>query len=654
MLVRARRQGIFFPSGSSKLLGAKPMTPQQLNEQVIAERNAKKPQEFKILPSISANQTVHEIALQIIAENPLDEFCRKEGIALKREGALLAALCPLHEEDTPSFKVYSDNHFYCYGCHKHGDVIDLYQYRHKCDFKETARHFGHDASRAERIPVAIYDYLDENGKLNSQILRFNYPKDFLVRHKLANGEWDPHKPDRVIPYHLDEIVKAENEIYIVEGEKDADTLRNLHLVATCNPFGGGKWRQDFDQYFHGRTIYICPDTDKGGQEHCKDVGKKLLHVAKEIHVVDIPHEFKDVTELYENDPASFEERLRAACKAARPFADFQGNGDHPGEGGKSQGLPEIISAAQMCAVRTPLPPEVVAGILHKGSKMVLGGGSKSFKTWTLLELALCVASGNPWLGKFPTTRGNVIYINFEIQRCFMEARTTAICAAFGIEIPSNLDFWNLRGHSTSIAQIVPKIIERLKGRDYLLLILDPLYKLLGDKSENVTEDITHVMNEIERIAVNLGPAVSFGSHFSKGNQSSKDAIDRISGSGVFARDPDTIITLTEHDEEEAFTVDLILRNFAPIKAFTIKRDHPLMRLAPELDPLNIKQKAGRPKSVTKEQVLECLEGDMRPKEWKEAAQQKGYSEDAWERRKEELVRDRKVFKSNIDGKYSRL
>ncbi|HEX7516263.1 MAG TPA: hypothetical protein VF345_03140, partial [Chthoniobacterales bacterium] len=51
-------------------------------------------------------------------------------------------------------------------------------------------------------------------------------------------------------------------------------------------------------------------------------------------------------------------------------------------------LPSIIDAVELLESDLPTPPEVVRGILHKGSKMVIGGGSKSFKTWTLLDLAV--------------------------------------------------------------------------------------------------------------------------------------------------------------------------------------------------------------------------------------------------------------------------
>ena len=69
---------------------------------------------------------------------------------------------------------------------------------------------------------------------------------------------------------------------------------------------------------------------------------------------------------------------------------------------------------------------------------MLGGGSKSFKTWTLSELAICVATGRPWLG-FETTRGEVLYLNFELPAFSFEQRGRAICQAMGIAVPSNLD-----------------------------------------------------------------------------------------------------------------------------------------------------------------------------------------------------------------------
>jgi hypothetical protein len=96
-------------------------------------------------------------------------------------------------------------------------------------------------------------------------------------------------------------------------------------------------------------------------------------------------------------------------------------------------------------------------------------------------------------------------------------------------------------------------------------------------------------------------------HFSKGNQSAKDSIDRFSGSGVFARFPDALLTMTKHEEDNAFTVDATVRNFAPMNPFVLRWQHPLMVADASLDPANVKKPAGAFQAkYTLEQVLTVM------------------------------------------------
>ncbi len=283
----------------------------------------------------------------------------------------------------------------------------------------------------------------------------------------------------------------------------------------------------------------------------------------------------------------------------------------------TDGLPSIIDAADLVADESPTPPELIAGILHQGSKMVIGGGSKSYKTWALADLALSVGYGVPWLGR-KTIRGRVLFLNFEIQSVFMRDRLKQIAKARGVKLkPGVVDFWNLRGYSADHSVIIPKILKRIVGREYCLIILDPLYKLMGGADENSARDIALLLNQIERLAVESEAAVAFGSHFSKGSQNKKEAMDRISGSGVFARDPDTILTITAHEQEKAFTVEATLRNFPPVDSFVIQWAHPLFNVS-DLDPSKLK--AATPnRTYTHPQILECLEPGMTTTEWKNAA-----------------------------------
>jgi hypothetical protein len=273
-------------------------------------------------------------------------------------------------------------------------------------------------------------------------------------------------------------------------------------------------------------------------------------------------------------------------------------------------LPPIVDAAQFLTEELPEPPELVCGLLHRGSKMVLGGGSKTFKTWTLTDLALAVAMGEPWLS-CKTTKGRVLFLNFEIAPVFFQKRIKAVTHEKRISLASgHFDLWNLRGYAATYGMLLPRITERVKDAGYALIILDPIYKLYGDTDENSAGAVAQLLNALESLTVDTGATVAFGAHYSKGNQSTKEAIDRISGSGVFARDPDTILNFTRHEEPDAFTVEATLRNFKPIEPFVVRWQYPLMRRDDGLDPAKLKQAGGRPKLYTLDRLLPFLKGQQ--------------------------------------------
>ena len=209
-------------------------------------------------------------------------------------------------------------------------------------------------------------------------------------------------------------------------------------------------------------------------------------------------------------------------------------------------LPEIDNAATLLADNEIfLPPQIIEAILHQGLKAVLGSNSKARKTWILLDVALSVATGLPWWG-WHTRKSRVLYINFEIPRAFIRSRIKCLCDRKGIDDPGNLDVWTLRGHGAALWKLIPALLARIETGKYGLIIIDPIYKGLGGRDENSAGDIAELCNEIERLAVATAAAIFYAAHFSKGNQASKEAIDRIGGSGVWTRDADTIITLTKH------------------------------------------------------------------------------------------------------------
>jgi RecA-family ATPase len=279
-------------------------------------------------------------------------------------------------------------------------------------------------------------------------------------------------------------------------------------------------------------------------------------------------------------------------------------------------LPNPIDALQLLDADLPRPRELVCGVLHQGSKMVIGGGSKTFKTWTLIDLAVSVATGSPWWG-FNTNQGRVLYMNFEIQDPFFKQRLVEVCVAKDCRLEEGqFSYWGLRGKAADLRRLMPDIIAKLKDSGYSLIIFDPVYKGLGNRDENKAGDIASLLNEIESLAVQTGAAVAFGHHFSKGNQAKKDSIDRIGGSGVFARDPDTILTMTKHEQDDAFTVDSVLRNFPPVESFVVRRVHPLMIRDASLDPKALKKLGAPQEQYSDEEIIAPLKrGGMTTTEW---------------------------------------
>lgn len=310
---------------------------------------------------------------------------------------------------------------------------------------------------------------------------------------------------------------------------------------------------------------------------------------------------------YGDDADEFADRVQRLSNRIAHIGSVASNGR----------FPVLADAAEFFRTEDPpLPQQVIRGILHRGSKMLLGGNSKGRKTWALLELALSVACGADWWG-FHTRKGSVCYLNFELQEQFFRWRTKTVCQSRDLQLDPGMFFaWNLRGYARPMEQLVAELLGSLKQHHFSLIIIDPIYKTLPAfrGSENDSAMITQLLNEVESIAVETGAAVLFCSHFSKGDQSEKEAMDRVSGSGAWARDPDSLITMTAHEEAECYTVEGTLRNLSPIYPFVVKWDFPLFVRQDDLSPDRLRRPG--PKGAKPEKLLEVLSEfqGMEPKE----------------------------------------
>jgi len=165
-----------------------------------------------------------------------------------------------------------------------GSIADAIKWLEDVGIKPKSE-FKPAQSKKSGTLAATYNYVDEHGELRYQVMRFDNPKTF--RQRSSDGSWSI-KGIKPLPYRLPEFNKRNDTILIVEGEKDADSLWNLGLVATCNSGGAGKFPDEIVQYFRNRLVVILPDNDEAGQDHALLVAFKLRNVATSIRIVNLP------------------------------------------------------------------------------------------------------------------------------------------------------------------------------------------------------------------------------------------------------------------------------------------------------------------------------------------------------------------------------
>ena len=213
-------------------------------------------------------------------------------------------------------------------------------------------------------------------------------------------------------------------------------------------------------------------------------------------------------------------------------------------------LPDPESLADVWDNMPSLAPPLIDGVLRQGHKMLIAGPSKAGKSYALIEMCIAIAEGAKWFG-FDCTQGKVMYVNLELDNASCLHRFKDVYTAMGLKPDNlqNIDIWNLRGHSVPMDKLAPKLIRRAGRKDFIAIVIDPIYKVItGD--ENSADQMAHFCNQFDKVCTELGCAVIYCHHHSKGAQGGKRSMDRASGSGVFARDPDALLDLTELEVNE--------------------------------------------------------------------------------------------------------
>ncbi len=217
-----------------------------------------------------------------------DVLSRLKNVVPGANGHDWNALCPAHEDRNRSLSVRaSEDGTILLKCHAGCNVkavVEALNLTMADLFPDT----GPKTTRG--AIVKTYDYADEDGRLLYQAVRFE-PKKFRQRRPDGKGGWVwDLKGVRRVLYQLPNIVAApaDQAVFVVEGEKDADRLAEENQLATTCAMGAGKWRDEYNDSLAGRPVIVIPDNDQPGREHAEQVAQSLRGIAASVKVVELP------------------------------------------------------------------------------------------------------------------------------------------------------------------------------------------------------------------------------------------------------------------------------------------------------------------------------------------------------------------------------
>jgi 5S rRNA maturation endonuclease (ribonuclease M5) len=325
------------------------------------------------------------------------------------KGSYWIARCPAHDDRTASLSV---------SVGRDGKVLT--KCHAGCTFDAIVRSAGMQPSqlfapRADRAPsnggnghgrgngltlVDQYTYTDAHGEPLFQTRRY-VPKTFRQFRYAADGTWIAGLGDvEPVLFNLPAVIEAValgKRIYIVEGEKDAQTLINRGHVATTSPMGAGKWRDSMAEALtRAPDVVIMPDNDDAGRNHAKLIANSLAAYGATAHVVQLPRlqEKQDVTDWFDagGTDAELELVIQRERRASR----------------RSWRLDEVLADPELMR-----PPEaVVPRLVWTGRSTLFSASLKAGKSTLIGFLAMQVSTGGRFLGA-ACLCGNVLIAGLE-------------------------------------------------------------------------------------------------------------------------------------------------------------------------------------------------------------------------------------------------
>lgn len=358
---------------------------------------------------------------------------------------------------------------------------------------------------------SLYDYVDEDGELLFQVVRFvDGDPRFLQRRpdpENANAWIWNTKDVRKIPYRLPELQDAlahERPIWIVEGEKDVDNLARLGIAATCNPGGAGKFPQPCIDALKGAHVVLCPDNDDAGRKHVEFVQSALAGVAASITRVTLPGlpDKGDVSDFIEQHPDNPADAI---------WREYERQSREPRvEAPVSKSKYRRIRFDEIDDVERTTG-YVIKNIIPANAFGLIYGDSQAGKSFVAIDIALHVAMGRAWNGH-RVRNGGVIYQcgegEYGILNRFKAARNAlGAPKRLPIEIiPQPVDLWSPTGDTEALVNEFQAIAKTL-AEPLSLIVIDTHATASAGADENSAKDMTLLIAHYKQIALATGATV---------------------------------------------------------------------------------------------------------------------------------------------------
>lgn len=314
--------------------------------------------------------------------------------------------------------------------------------------------------------VATYQYVDSAGQTIAQKLR-RADKSFMWRHPDGAGGWAYNR--KGVPFRLYTAGATElpGSVFVVEGEKDVDTLHSLRKAAVSGMDGAGhgKWKTEYTEQLRGKKVFIVPDNDDVGREYAEEVAAALNGAAAEVRMVDLSTVWPeipkhgDTTDLMDAfGPEDGMMRFLQAAEAAKKWNPV----DTPG-----------IKLQLVKASEIPYEPPrwAIAPYFQRGKGTLIQGDNGSGKTAFMCAIAAHMTTGKDLLGISIESPGDVLILSVEDDLPVLRGRIEAN--------GGDLDKCHFITNAAGLTFNSPEVEAAIKQVNAKMVIFDPFQAFLG-------------------------------------------------------------------------------------------------------------------------------------------------------------------------------